>query len=172
MEQDIKWPKSKNNDDHDTELASESNVDNDEETTDKDPTENEADMADETKEDIEELLEPISVGNSSQEQFEYDENTSILMDTLKTELEDYVEALRKADNEKIKSLQKKIEQFDSSRSNEINPEQKMINVRMLNAENFTDVADQIPILENEFKGPLPTFNYHYETGNKIQQTVR
>jgi len=75
------------------------------------------------------------------------QNTSIMMDGLRDELSAYVSAVRKADEEEISNLQKKVNQLKRIREISTNPDDKLINVRMLNAENFDTEWDRL--------GPLP-----------------
>ena len=76
-----------------------------------------------------------------------DQNTSIMMDGLRDELAAYVSAVRKADEEEISNLQKRVNQLERIRDISTNPDDKLINVRMLNAENFDTEWDRL--------GPLP-----------------
>ena len=76
-----------------------------------------------------------------------DQNTSIMMDGLRDELEAYVSAVRKSDEHEISNLQRKVNELEMARVSSTNPDDKMINVRMLNAENFVTEWDKL--------GPLP-----------------
>jgi hypothetical protein len=70
-----------------------------------------------------------------------------MMDGLRDELEAYVSALRKSDKEDILNLQTKVNELEMARVSSTNPDDKMINVCMLNAENFVTEWDKL--------GPLP-----------------
>jgi hypothetical protein len=68
-------------------------------------------------------------------------------ESFKKQLDELIEKVRKADMVQIESLNKRIVELTESSSTDKNPEQKMVNVRMLDAENFMTDWDKC--------GPLP-----------------
>ena len=164
MEQEIKWPKPRIDESRNTDSIAISNKE--EAAKSKDDDGDSPEFANNQKESLGETTlidakdppESTTMPMTSQEQSGYEENTSILMDALKEELEDYVTAVRKGDYDEINCLKKKIEHFESIHKNDANPEQKMINVRMLNAENFTTEWDKLcplpPPPDHDLRSPI------------------
>ena len=87
----------------------------------------------------------------------YEQSTSLLMDALKEDLEDYVESAREADKEEIEALKNKLEHFERSKMSTANSDEKMINVRM-NAENFVTEWDKLGALppppDHDLRSPI------------------
>lgn len=66
---------------------------------------------------------------------------------LKKDLDNYVEAIRKADKTEIEFLNGRLEEANKTKEDEGKPDEKMINVRMLDGENFVTEWNKL--------GPLP-----------------
>ena len=158
MEQGIRWPKSRPESIQDENASAIPDPKFSAEDAVSDTDNPEKYLDDRTLDDTTDFSEPITKPNKSEDQEGFEENTSIMMDGLKEELEDYVTALRKADNEEIESLKKRIQHFESTQKEDENPEQKMINVRMLNAENFTTDWNRLsplpPPPDHDLRSPI------------------
>lgn len=172
MEQGIKWPtpgKKENDDAEQNQTLANQNV--------KGSSQDEGQVADETLERKHQIDEPLEAGDEPDDedpstsskhdmasildpQVGCESNSSIMMDTLKDELEAYVSAIRAADIEEMNFLKNKIKQYENTRKSFSDPDEKMINVRMLNAENFVTEWDKVsylpPIPDHDLRSPIVT----------------
>ncbi len=160
MERDIKWPSSKGNAvqeectesdnggieiDHSVDRVHQHLTKEEEnETVQQETEEISSDDADDdcSTNEIAELKEDPTDANAP----------SVLKDVLQEELKEYVAAVQEADRDEIRRLKQKIEVIEKNKHMDSDPDNKMIHVRMLDAENFVTDWDSL--------GPLPPPPHH------------